>query len=99
MCYCQNIQPTSAKAYAKLIQVGVGLNTFCPGHKIMIEAFVGSKPLVIRKKTSFGKSLIHVMPDLMKQRTLFVVVSPNMSSIEDQVLKMNYHFNFFGYDV
>ena len=66
-CYCQNIQKPTEKDYETFLQVGDGLTAFRPGQKMTIEKFAGGQSLVIGKKTSFVKSLVCVMPVLIRK--------------------------------
>ena len=70
-----------------------GLKAFRPGQKEAVQAVVNSSnDVLVFCATGSGKSLCYQLPGLMLKKTV-VVVSPLISLMQDQVIKLN---NTFG---
>ena len=70
VCYCQQIEPKSNEDYVNILQLATGYSAFRSNQLEVIKAFVEGTSVIMRKMTSFGKSLIYVMPALI-QKTQF----------------------------
>ena len=59
------------------------------GQYEMFKAFADGQSVIARNKTSYGKSFIHTFSALTTPHTMFIVICPIISLVDDQFYKLN----------
>lgn len=65
------------------------MESFRDGQYEMCKAFVDGQSVIARKKTFYRKSFIHTFSALIRSGTIFIVVCPTISLVDDQFYKLN----------
>ena len=89
ICHFQSLPSSTLGECQQVLQDTFGMKMFRDGQYEMFKAFADGQSIIARKKTSYGKSFIHTFSALATPHTMFNVICPIISLVDDQFYKLN----------